>query len=58
MAWSGLLSNFAGGVFLVILRPFKVGDFVTAAGVTGTVEEIGLFAMTLDTPDNREDHHR
>ena len=52
MAWSGLLSNFAGGVFLVILRPFKVGDFVTAAGVTGTVEEIGLFATTFSTPDN------
>ncbi len=52
MAWSGLLANFAGGVFLVILQPFKVGDFVTAAGVTGTVEEIGLFATTLDTPDN------
>ena len=52
MAWSGLLSNFAGGVFLVILRPFKVGDFVTAAGMTGTVEEIGLFATILKTPDN------
>jgi small conductance mechanosensitive channel len=52
MAWSGLLSNFAGGVFLVILQPFKVGDFVTAAGVTGTVEEIGLFATSLNTPDN------
>jgi small conductance mechanosensitive channel len=52
MAWSGLLSNFAGGVFLVILQPFKVGDFVTAAGVTGTIEEIGLFATTLSTPDN------
>jgi small conductance mechanosensitive channel len=52
MAWSGLLSNFAGGVFLVILQPFKVGDFITAAGVTGTVEAIGLFATTLNTPDN------
>ncbi|MFZ0477750.1 MAG: mechanosensitive ion channel family protein [Terriglobales bacterium] len=52
MAWSGLLSNFAGGVFLVILQPFKVGDFVTAAGITGTVEEIGLFATTMNTPDN------
>jgi small conductance mechanosensitive channel len=52
MAWSGLLANFAGGAFLVILRPFKVGDFVTAAGVTGTVEEIGLFATTINTPDN------
>ena len=52
MAWSGLLSNFAGGVFLVILQPFKVGDFVTAAGVTGTIDEIGLFATTINTPDN------
>jgi small conductance mechanosensitive channel len=52
MAWSGLLSNFAGGVFLVILQPFKVTDFVTVAGITGTVEEIGLFATTLSTPDN------
>jgi len=52
MAWSGLLSNFAGGVFLVILQPFKVGDFVTVVGVTGTVEEVGLFATTLNTPDN------
>ena len=52
MAWSGLLSNFAGGVFLVILQPFKVGDFIAAAGVTGTVEEIGLFATTVNTPDN------
>jgi small conductance mechanosensitive channel len=52
MAWSGMLANFAGGVFLVILQPFKVGDFVTAAGVSGTVEEIGLFATILKTPDN------
>jgi small conductance mechanosensitive channel len=52
VAWSGLLSNFAAGAFLVVLRPFKVGDFVSAGGVTGTVREIGLFATTLDTPDN------
>ena len=52
MAWSGLLSNFAAGVFLVILQPLKVGDFVTAGGVTGTIHEIGLFASSLDTPDN------
>ena len=43
MAWSGLLANFAAGAFMIVLRPFKVGDFVTAAGVTGTVKEIGLF---------------
>lgn len=52
MAWSGLLANFAAGAFLVILRPFKQGDFVTAGGVTGTIEEIGLFATTIQTPDN------
>jgi len=52
MAWSGLLSNFAAGAFLVILRPFKVGDFISAGGVTGTVEEIGLFVTTINTPDN------
>jgi len=51
-AWSGLLANFAAGVFLMILRPFKAGDFVTAGGVTGTVQEIGLFSTTIDTPDN------
>jgi small conductance mechanosensitive channel len=51
-AWSGLLSNFAGGVFLMILRPFKAGDFITAGGVTGTVEEVGLFSTTINTPDN------
>lgn len=52
MAWSGLLSNFAAGAFLVVLRPMKVGDFVTVAGVTGTVTELGLFTTTINTPDN------
>src|SRR5579862_7712669 len=51
-AWGGLLANFAAGVFLVVLRPFKVGDFISAGGVTGTVEEVGLFVTTIDTPDN------
>src|SRR5262245_24990608 len=52
VAWGGLLANFAAGVFLVFLRPFKVGDAVSAAGVTGTVESIGLFGTTINTPDN------
>jgi small conductance mechanosensitive channel len=52
MAWSGLLANFAAGVFLVVLQPMKVGDFVTAGGVTGTVKEIGLFVTAIDTLDN------
>jgi small conductance mechanosensitive channel len=53
-AWGGLLAHFAAGVFLQILRPFKVGDFVTAGAVTGTVREIGLFASKIVTPDNVE----
>ena len=52
MAWSGLLGNFAAGVFLVMLRPFKVGDIITAGGVNGQVKEIGMFATTLDTRAN------
>ena len=52
MAWSGLLSNFAAGAFMIVLRPMKVGDFVTVAGVTGTVTELGLFTTTINTPDN------
>jgi len=51
-AWSGLLSNFAAGIFLLVLRPFKVGDMITVAGVTGDVREIGLFVTALDTVDN------
>lgn len=51
-AWGGLLTHFAAGAFLLVLRPFRVGDFVTAGGVTGTVKEIGLFTTTLLTPEN------
>ena len=51
-AWSGMLGNFAAGVFLQIFRPFSVGDFITAGGVTGTVEEIGMFVTSLLAPDN------
>jgi small conductance mechanosensitive channel len=51
-AWGGLLSNLAAGAFLVVLRPFKVGDYVKAGGVEGTVDEIGLFATNITSPDN------
>jgi small conductance mechanosensitive channel len=51
-AWAGLLSNFAAGAFLIVLRPFKVGDYVKAAGIEGTIKEVGLFATTILTPDN------
>ncbi|WP_066375590.1 mechanosensitive ion channel family protein [Anabaena sp. CA = ATCC 33047] len=51
-AWSGLLANFAAGAFLMIFRPFKTGDLISAAGVTGKVAEIGLFTTTINTLDN------
>jgi small conductance mechanosensitive channel len=51
-AWSGMLGNFAAGAFMLILRPFKVGDFVEIGGITGTVHELGLFGTTIVTPDN------
>ncbi|MEJ8815789.1 mechanosensitive ion channel family protein [Variovorax ureilyticus] len=51
-AWGGLLTHFAAGVFLQVLRPYRVGDFVTVGGVTGTVRELGLFGTTLISPDN------
>jgi small conductance mechanosensitive channel len=51
-AWSGMLGNFAAGAFMLVLRPFKVGDFVGVGGITGTVHELGLFGTTIITPDN------
>ena len=51
-AWGGLLSNFAAGAFILVLRPFKVGDYVVAGEVEGTVRVLGLFTTTIDTPDN------
>ena len=51
-AWGGLLANLAAGVFILILRPFKIGDFIAGAGIIGTVDEIGLFVTTITTMDN------
>lgn len=51
-AWSGLLGNFASGIFLLVLRPYQVGDYVAVGGIEGTVLELGLFGTTLNTPDN------
>ena len=51
-AWGGLLSNFAAGAFILVLRPFKVGDYVVAGEVEGTVRMVGLFSTAIDTPDN------
>jgi len=53
LALKDSLGNFAAGVMLVIFRPFKIGDFITAGGTSGVVDEIGLFATLMHTPDNQ-----
>ncbi len=52
LAVQGTLSNFSSGVMLLLFRPFHVGDYIDAAGVAGTVSEIGVFCTVLNTPDN------
>lgn len=52
MALSGTLQNFAGGVMILIFKPFKVGDYITAQGHSGSVREIQIFNTILKTPDN------
>jgi len=54
LALKDSLSNFASGVMLIMFRPFKVGDYVTAGGVSGTVKQISIFNTLLSTPDNKE----
>jgi len=51
-AWSGMLGNFAAGLFLQIFRPVSPGDYVEAGGVEGTVEEVGIFVTAITSPDN------
>ncbi|MDG2089541.1 MAG: mechanosensitive ion channel [Gammaproteobacteria bacterium] len=53
LALKDSLSNFAAGVMIIIFRPFKIGDFINAAGSAGTVDEIGLFCTLLHTGDNQ-----
>lgn len=52
LALQGTLSNFASGVMLLIFRPFHVGDYIEAGGTAGSVESIGMFSTSLNTPDN------
>lgn len=54
LALKDSLGNFSSGVMLIIFRPFREGDYVEAGGVSGTVENVGIFATTMLTPDNRE----
>ncbi len=53
MALSGTLQNFAGGIMILLFKPFKVGDFIEAQGQSGTVKEIQIFNTILTTPDNK-----
>ena len=53
LAVQGTLSNFAGGVIITLMRPFRIGDFITSNGESGTVEDIKLFYTTIVTPDNK-----
>ncbi|MBR6649259.1 MAG: mechanosensitive ion channel [Bacteroidaceae bacterium] len=53
MALSGTLQNFAGGVMILLFRPYKVGDYIEAQGQSGTVKEIQIFNTMLKTPDNK-----
>jgi len=53
LALSGALQNFAGGVIILLFKPFKVGQFIEAQGHMGTVREIQIFATVLKTPDNK-----
>jgi small conductance mechanosensitive channel len=54
LALQGSLANFAAGVLLIIFKPFKIGDYIEAGGTAGTVEEIGVFATILKSPDNKK----
>lgn len=53
MALSGALQNFAGGVMIILFKPFKVGDVIDAQGYVGSVSEISIFNTILKTPDNK-----
>lgn len=54
LALQGSLSNLAGGIMVLIFRPFRIGDYVTTGGESGTVVDIGIFYTVLKTPDNRQ----
>jgi len=54
MALQGSLANFAGGVLIMIFKPFKIGDLIEGQGIVGVVKEIEIFTTKLSTPDNKE----
>ena len=54
LALQGSLANFAAGVLIVLFRPYKVGDYVEAAGISGTIEQVQILTTILKTPDNKQ----
>ncbi len=54
MAVQGSLSNLAGGVLIIVLRPFRIDDFIEAQGISGTVEDVTIFYTYIKTPDNKQ----
>ncbi len=56
LALQGSLSNFAGGIIIIVMRPFRIGDRITTNGESGTVEDIHMFYTVLVTPDNKVIH--
>ena len=56
LALQGSLSNFAGGLMILIFKPFRVGDYIESAEVSGTVQDISIFYTVLITPDNKTIH--
>ncbi len=54
LALQGSLSNFAAGVLIVLFRPYRVGDYIEAAGIAGTVEQVQILTTVLATPDNKQ----
>jgi small conductance mechanosensitive channel len=54
LSLQGSLSNLAGGVIILMIRPFNIGDYIDAAGFSGTVEKIGIFYTSIVTPDNKQ----
>jgi small conductance mechanosensitive channel len=54
LALQGSLANFAAGLLLIIFKPFKVGDFIEGGGVSGVVEEVGIFTTMMNSPDNKK----
>ena len=54
LAMQGSLANFAAGVLIVMFRPYRVGDFVEAAGIAGSVEQVGILTTVLKTGDNKQ----